>query len=158
MTTLSPFNKEGRAKNRNITVSYLVFPPYILSAGTKPVGIDVDIMDTISSRLDISIDYRQANTFNTLVNALTEGHADMCISQPGLSTGRVNAGLDYFFMIIRDIKYAQRHPVPLDSFYTVSQPFSKVVWVWTLVTIISIAITFMSFNRYVYRYIKRFEI
>ncbi len=143
---LSPYNENGIAKKRNLTISYLVFPPYILAAGLHPVGLDIDIMDTISSRLNITIIYRQANTFNTLVNALVEGQADMCISQPGMTLGRIYAGLDYVFMIIRDIMYAQRHPVPIDSFYTVSQPFSKVVWTCTLVTVIAIAMTFMVLN------------
>ncbi len=143
---LSPFNEEGLVKNRTMTISYLIFPPFILSAGTIPVGLDADIMNSISSRLDIKLKYRQAKTFNTLVSALAEGHADMCISQPGLTSGRVNMGLDFYFMVFRHIMYAQRYPVPIDSFYTASQPFSNVVWTWIVVTVVAIAITFMMLN------------
>ncbi len=144
---LSPFNRGGHVKNRHVTVSYLVFPPYILSAGSIPTGLDVDILNDISSRLNIAFTYVQSNSFPALIGNLLKGKADMCVSQPSLTLGRANMGLEFFFTVYRSFIFAHRHPAPISSFNTVSQPFSSVVWGLIACSVIALATSFMILNR-----------
>ncbi len=137
----------GRAKIRHLKVQFVSMQPYVTSQGLIPEGSDVDVMDSLASRLGFSIEYKYTNNFKNLLKFVTEGSSDMCISHSSIALSRYNLGLDIFASLFRRYLFIQRHPVFISSSYTISQPFTLKVWLAILATISAIAVTLTIINR-----------
>ncbi len=143
---ISPWDEHGKAKRRQVSVSYLIFNPYIVEIGSPPIGIDGTTLETLSKSLDIKVDYVPAKTFTELVDLVATDKVDFCLSHPSIALHRFRMGLDFITMYWRNMFYIQRYPVPVDSLYTVSYPFTIGVWRATLATVIIVALVLSSLN------------
>ncbi len=145
---LSPYNKLGKTKKRHIVVSHLFNPPYITKAGLSPKGSDIDIVESLSSRLDFAITYMEGGSFDTVISHVASGLADMCISHLGIVWHRYRMGLAPIVLGPSFLRFAQRHAVPINSLYTISYPFTTHVWAALAVTVIAISLFLGFLNWY----------
>ncbi len=81
---------------------------------------------------------------------VADGNADVSVSQAGLTPGRAAMGLEYIMLAFRNLHYAMRHPVKVDSFYTVTYPFTTELWIAIFITVIVMAILLSVMNWYVF--------
>ncbi len=143
---MSPYDNSGRVKDRHLTLSYRPFPPYVLKQ--KPLaGIDIDIMETLSSRLGMTVNYLLTKSYTDVTKAVMQGQADLGISTLGIVWLKYQMGLDATTMVIRNIKIAQLNPLPVDSFYTISYPFSTTVWMSTFGTVAAVFVALILMHR-----------
>ncbi len=145
--TISPFDKHGKAKKRQVIVSHLEYPPFITKSGLNPAGSDIDVMDSLSSRLGLTIKHKEAQTFNELVSFVANGNADMCVTHLGIVLHRYRMGLDPVELGHTIVYFAQRYPVPLNSHYTISHPFTVDVWFALIATTLLVCLFLGFLNR-----------
>ncbi len=150
MTTVSPFDQNGKVVTREIAGAYTIVPPYIINpTPPMPTGLDPAIMEVLSIHLKFRITYKFAPNFNELFKLVLMGQADMALSQPNFIYQRYRLGLDMSpGLTLRSIFFIKRRPVPVDSMYTVFYPFTNTVWLSIFVTIALIACVLTLFNRY----------
>ncbi len=104
-------------------------------------------MDTLSTRLDLKVNYLFKKSFTDLTKAVMRGQADLSICTLGIVWPRYQMGLDATTMVIRNIKIVQLNPLPVDSFYTISYPFSTMVWMSTFVTVAAVFVALILMHR-----------
>ncbi len=54
----------GNANKRHLDVSYVLSPPDITRDGKTVKGSDVDILESLSSRLSFTVSYKNVQSFN----------------------------------------------------------------------------------------------
>ncbi len=138
-----------KSQKRKMTVCYTLFPPYVVNPmEPNPIGLDPELIRTLAKYLNIEVTFKFAKTFTDLIMFLLFGQADMAISQPNLVHPRYELGLDISPALTqRNFYFIVRHPVPVDSFYTVVYPFSNGVWAGTLASVILVACTLAILNK-----------
>ncbi len=146
---MSPFDQNGKAVMREITGTYAIIPPYIINPKPPmPTGLDPAIMNLLSKQLNFKMTYKFVPDFTELIKLVLMGQADMSLSQPNFIYQRYTLGLDISpALTLRSFFFIKRHPVPLDSMYTISYPFTNTVWLYIFVTIVLIASVLTLFNR-----------
>ncbi len=141
----------GRTKSRHLRVCYTLFPPYVVDPRPpSPLGLDPDLVRALSKHLKIDVTFVPSKDFNELIILLLMGQADMSISQLNLVHPRYALGLDVSPILTqRSMVFVTRHPVAIDSLSTMTDPFSVIIWVWILISIILVTATLALFNKYV---------
>ncbi len=134
--TLSTVNQSGKANKRHLVVSYVISLPYVTRAGATPKGSDVDILESLSSRLGFTTLYKRGQSFNDIISHVADGSSDMSISHTGIMWQRYRLGIAPIVLTPSLLRFMQRHPVPVSSLYTISFPFTQHVWVALVFTVI----------------------
>ncbi len=88
----------------------------------------------------------EGKSFNHMIQMVADGKADVSVCQAGLTPGRAAMGLNYILLRFKNMHYAMRHPVKVDSFYTVTYPFTTELWIATFVTVTLMAILLSVMN------------
>ncbi len=107
----------------------------------------MEVVKALSDALGLKVRFRQESTYVSLVQSVGDGSADMCISQPAIALQRYRMGLDFFVTTSRKTAFAQRHPVSIDSVYTLALPFGFSVWMALLGTVLCIGVLLAFLNR-----------
>ncbi len=143
----SPLDLDGRAKDRSLRVAYTIIQPYIIKP--TPFGMDVSVMKTLEKSLKVDITYGHfANSLRAMIETVTNGSADLAIGQPTYALQRYREGLDLSPALTqRAFFFFSRHPVPIDSFYTLALPYSRGVWAATAFSVFSVLVCLSLLNR-----------
>lgn len=75
------------------------------------------------------------------------GSYDMGASHGYLLRRRLRLGLDATEEGERTLELATRHPVPVDTFYTLLSPYTFWTWAWLLITLAAVSATLVYINR-----------
>ncbi len=142
----TPWDANGKAKSRNIRIGYIIIPPVIIQSGSPPIGIDADVVETLAAKLNFRTAYVQGGSFNNLAKIVGANLTDISVSQGGLTVTRQSWGGRCLHIRFKNIQFAIRHPIKVDSFYTITYPFSAAVWMAVLGTVIVLAVLLPVMN------------
>ncbi len=81
-----------------------------------------------------------------MIKMVADGKADVSVCQAALVPDRIKWGLNYIVIRFKKVHYAMRHPVKVDSFYTVTYPFTIDLWIAIFATVIAMAVLLSVMN------------
>ncbi len=143
----SQFHVNGRAKDRNLTVSVVKYPPFVTTVGLPPKGSDIDVVEALAARMDLSLNFLVTPTFEQLVNVVARGKADFTAAHPGLVVHRYAWGADIVGVDFRRFHFAQRHARPISSLYTMTHPYTGYAWTATVFTFLCVTLLLICLNQ-----------